>query len=72
MSLARHYLVLGLDPGIASCGFALLDMTDHRILEMGAHLFDAPQEDKTKVSLATSRRMARSTRRPTHNDSKLT
>ena len=65
MSRARHYLVLGLDPGIASCGFALLDMTDHRILEMGAHLFDAPQEDKTKVSLATSRRMARSTRRNT-------
>lgn len=63
MDNARHYLVLGLDPGIASCGFCLLDMTDHKILEMGAHLFDAPQEDKTKVSLAVKRRSARSSRR---------
>ncbi|WP_322154967.1 type II CRISPR RNA-guided endonuclease Cas9 [Paratractidigestivibacter sp.] len=59
----RHYLVLGMDPGIASCGFCLLDMTDHKILEMGSHLFDAPQEPKTKVSLATTRRNARSVRK---------
>lgn len=57
------YLVLGLDPGIASCGFCLLDMTNHKILEMGSHLFNAPQEAKTKVSLATIRRNARSVRR---------
>lgn len=63
MEPERHYLVLGLDPGIASCGFALLDMTDNSILEMGVHLFDAPQEDKTKVSLAVGRRNARSARR---------
>lgn len=63
MKEERPYLVLGLDPGIASCGFALLDMTNHQILEMGAHLFDAPQEDKTKVSLAATRRSARSARR---------
>ncbi len=63
MSDARHYLVLGLDPGIASCGFCLLDMTDHKILEMGSHLFDAPQEAKTKTSLAVTRRNARSARR---------
>ena len=63
MSNDRHYLVLGLDPGIASCGFCLLDMTDHKILEMGSHLFDAPQEAKTKVSLAVTRRNARSVRR---------
>ena len=30
---------------------------------MGVHLFDAPQEDKTKVSLAVGRRNARSARR---------
>lgn len=59
----RPYLVLGLDPGIASCGFALLDMTNNKILEMGAHLFEAPQEKKTKVSLAVGRRSARSARR---------
>lgn len=63
MDSNRPYLVLGLDPGIASCGFTLLDMTNHAILEMGSHLFDAPQEDKTKVSLAVGRRNARSARR---------
>lgn len=63
MSEARPYLILGLDPGIASCGFCLLDMTNHQILEMSSHLFKAPQEDKTKVSLAVGRRNARSVRR---------
>jgi len=57
------YYVLGLDPGIASCGFALIDTNNHKILEMGAHLFDAPQESKTKTSLAVARRNARSSRR---------
>ncbi len=61
--MQQPYLVLGIDPGIASCGFCLLDTANNRILEMGAHLFDAPQEDKTRVSLATTRRNARSTRR---------
>ena len=67
MDETRPYLVLGLDPGIASCGFCLLDMTNHKILEMGSHLFKAPQEDKakTKVSLAVTRRNARSARRNT-------
>ena len=65
MDTDRPYLVLGLDPGIASCGFCLLDMTNHKILEMGSHLFDAPQEPKTKTSLAVTRRNARSVRRNT-------
>lgn len=65
MDANRPYLVLGLDPGIASCGFCLLDMTNHKILEMGSHLFKAPQEDKTKTSLAVTRRSARSVRRNT-------
>ena len=65
MATDRPYLVLGLDPGIASCGFCLLDMTNHKILEMGTHLFKAPQEDKTKTSLAVKRRNARSIRRNT-------
>ncbi|MEE1272916.1 MAG: type II CRISPR RNA-guided endonuclease Cas9 [Olegusella sp.] len=63
MANARHYLVLGLDPGIASCGFCLLDMTDHKILEMGSHLFDAPQNPKSKQNLSVERRNARSARR---------
>lgn len=65
MDVTRPYLVLGLDPGIASCGFCLLDMSNHKILEMGSHLFKAPQEDKTKTSLAVTRRKARSIRRNT-------
>lgn len=65
MDVTRPYPVLGLDPGIASCGFCLLDMTNHKILEMGSHLFKAPQEDKTKTSLAVTRRKARSIRRNT-------
>lgn len=65
MEEERPYLVLGMDPGIASCGFCLIDTANHRILEMGSHLFDAPQEPKTKVSLATTRRNARSVRRNT-------
>ena len=65
MENERPYLVLGLDPGIGSCGFALLDMTNHKILELGSHLFDVPQESKTRVSLAVTRRNARSVRRNT-------
>ncbi len=57
------YYVLGLDPGIASCGFCLLDLANHRIVEMGAHLFATPQEPKTRMSLAVGRRNARSMRR---------
>lgn len=58
-----RYLVLGMDPGIASCGFALLDINNHEILEMGVRLFDAPLHPKTKQSLAAIRRGFRSTRR---------
>lgn len=56
-------LVLGLDPGIASCGFALLDLANHEILEMGSRLFDPPQHPKTGQSLAVERRGFRSSRR---------
>lgn len=65
MDTSHPYLVLGLDPGIASCGFCLLDMTNHKILEMGSHLFEAPQDPKTKESYAVTRRNARSVRRNT-------
>ncbi len=65
MPAMRPYFVLGLDPGIASCGFCLIDKNNRQILEMGSHLFRAPQEDKTRVSLAVGRRNARSVRRNT-------
>lgn len=58
-----RYLILGMDPGIASCGFALIDINNHEILEMGVRLFDAPLHPKTKQSLAVIRRGFRSTRR---------
>lgn len=56
-------LVLGLDIGIASCGWALIDDANHRIIALGTHLWDAPQNDKDKKSLAKLRREARSSRR---------
>ena len=59
----KPYYILGLDPGIGSCGFALLDTNNHEILEMGSHLFSAPQKEKTHESLAAVRRAARSSRR---------
>lgn len=58
----RH-LVLGMDPGIKSCGFALIDTANHEILEMGVRLFDSPEHPKTKQSLAAIRRGFRSARR---------
>lgn len=39
LGLPRH-LVLGMDPGIASCGFALIDTANHEILDLGVRLFD--------------------------------
>lgn len=57
------YYILGMDPGIASCGFALIDTANQEIVEMGVHLFSTPQRPKDKVSLAKVRRNARSMRR---------
>lgn len=45
LGLPRH-LVLGMDPGIASCGFALIDINNHEILEIGVRLFDSPTHPK--------------------------
>lgn len=58
-----RYLVMGMDPGIASCGFALIDIANHEILEMGVRLFNSPVHPKTGQSLAVIRRGYRSTRR---------
>lgn len=61
----QSYLVLGLDLGIASCGFCLIDRESHEILEIGSRLFPAPQTPKQSVSLAAVRRGYRSSRRMT-------
>ena len=58
-----RWLVLGIDPGIASCGFALLDLNNHEILEMGVRLFPQPSNPKSNKSLAAERRGHRSARR---------
>lgn len=60
---SEPYLVLGLDIGIASCGWALLDTANKFVVGLGVHLWDVPQEDKTKQSKAVTRRSARSIRR---------
>ena len=58
-----RFLVLGMDPGISSCGFALLDLANEEILEMGVRLFNSPVNPKNKLSLATERRGYRGARR---------
>lgn len=58
-----RYLGLGLDPGIASLGFALIDLANWEILELGVRLFPAPVVPKTGQSKAADRRAQRSIRR---------
>lgn len=51
-----RYTVLGLNPGTGSCGWCLLDASSQEILGMGVHVFQAPLNPKSKVSLARERR----------------
>ncbi|MDZ3836313.1 MAG: type II CRISPR RNA-guided endonuclease Cas9 [Rhodospirillales bacterium] len=60
--MSRHTdLVLGLDVGIASLGWALLD--GNCIRAAGTWIFDAPETAKDRVPKAAVRRMHRSQRR---------
>ena len=63
-------LVFGFDLGIASLGFAAVDLERHELIHMASHLFPAPQAQgpKTKVSLAAKRRGYRSNRRNLERD----
>ena len=61
----KPYQVLGLDIGMGSLGWCLLDIANEQVTDMGVHLWETPQEPKTKVSTATTRRIARSSRRST-------
>ncbi|WP_432315545.1 type II CRISPR RNA-guided endonuclease Cas9 [Collinsella aerofaciens] len=56
-------LILGIDMGIVDIGVCLMDELNHEIVLMATHLFDCPWVKKTKTSLASSRRQARSQRR---------
>lgn len=60
---ARPYFVLGLDIGIGSLGWCIIDIANEKLIDMGVHLWEVPQEQKTKISTATTRRNARSARR---------
>ena len=55
--------VLGLDIGIASVGWAVLDQDRKRIEDLGVRAFNAAEEPKTKAPLAEPRRLARTARR---------
>lgn len=60
--------ILGIDAGIASVGFALVEMPENdtgkgRIVRCGSHIFDAAENPKDGASLAMPRRIARSQRR---------
>ncbi len=55
--------VLGLDIGIASVGWAILDPESKRIVDLGVRAFSAAEVPKNKAPLAEPRRLARSARR---------
>ena len=56
-------IVLGLDGGIASIGWALIDEAEQRIIACGARCFDAPETDKDRVPTNQIRRQKRGMRR---------
>ena len=55
--------ILGLDIGIASVGWAVLNLDRNRIEDLGVRTFSAAEDPKTKAPLAEPRRLARSARR---------
>ena len=58
---------LGLDIGIKSVGWSVLDCSENgeptKIIALGSRIFDAAEQPKTGDSLAEPRRMARGNRR---------
>ncbi len=55
--------VLGLDIGITSVGWAVIDLDRRRIDSLGVRAFNAAEDPKTRAPLAEPRRLARSARR---------
>ena len=55
--------VLGLDVGIASVGWCILNEEKKKIENLGVRTFVAAEEPKTGAPLAEPRRLARGTRR---------
>lgn len=56
---------LGLDIGITSVGWAVLDLDKKKVTDLGVRLFTVAENPKDGSSLALPRRMARSARRRT-------
>lgn len=54
---------IGLDIGISSVGWAVINLDKKRIEDLGTRMFDAAENPKNGSSLATPRREARSMRR---------
>jgi CRISPR-associated endonuclease Csn1 len=58
-----HSFILGIDLGIASIGWALLDIENEIIAGCGARTFDAPETNKERIPKNQNRREARLLRR---------
>ncbi len=58
-------LTLGIDLGIGSCGWALIESTDQgqKLLNLGARTFDVPETDKERTPTNQLRRQHRGLRR---------
>lgn len=54
---------LGLDMGATSIGWAVFDIDNNKLMDMGVRIFDDGREDKTKAALCVKRRNARGARR---------
>lgn len=59
-------LVFGLDIGIASCGWAVVNVDTEHIHAIGSRCFDAPEDPKTKTLHNADRRAKRGMRRVTY------
>ena len=59
----RNNFTLGLDLGIGSLGWSLIDFQNKQIVDGGVVLWNVPQEPKNKKSLCKKRREYRSVRR---------
>lgn len=55
--------VMGLDIGVASCGWAVVDLEKQRIIDLGIRIFEKAENQKTGQSLNEPRRIARGQRR---------
>ena len=57
---------LGLDIGITSCGWSVINLDKKRIEDLGVRIFDGAENPKNGQSLATPRREKRSMRKRLH------